>query len=112
MTLTEYQVKASRTIPDDMTREDRLYHACFGLMSELGEIMGILQKHYQGHDIDLLRIKLELGDLLWFCADFAGCFDLGMDEIGVANIAKLEKRYPVEEGFTAYRSLHRQEGDL
>lgn len=112
MTATEYQVRASRTIPKDMKLEDRIHHACFGLMSEVGEVMGVFQKTYQGHDLDRHRIMYELGDALWFLADLCGCFDLGLDEVMRANIAKLEKRYPIEEGFTAYRSLHRQEGDL
>ena len=112
MTLTEYQVKASRTIPDDMDRDSRLRHAIFGLMSEVGEVAGILQKSYQGHDIDRLRILHECGDVLWFLSDLIGCFDSGLEEVGKMNIAKLEKRYPIEEGFTVYRSLHRQEGDI
>ena len=51
MTGKEYQALAIRTcsIPYDC-KADRLYHAVFGLNSEAGEVAGILQKKYQGHE--------------------------------------------------------------
>lgn len=54
MTGKEYQALAIRTcsIPYDC-KADRLYHAVFGLNSEAGEVAGILQKKYQGHEVNL-----------------------------------------------------------
>lgn len=54
MTGKEYQALAIRTcsIPYDC-KADRLYHAVFGLNSEAGEVAGILQKKYQGHEVTL-----------------------------------------------------------
>lgn len=65
MTGKEYQKLAMRTcsIPYD-NKEGRLHHAVFGLTSEAGEVAGILQKVYQGHEFDKEHIKKELGDCL------------------------------------------------
>ena len=53
MTGVEYQKLAMRTcsIPYNK-KNDKLCHAVFGLTSEAGEVSGILQKIYQGHEID------------------------------------------------------------
>lgn len=111
MTGNEYQALAMRTcsIPYDC-KEDRLRHAVFGLASEAGEVAGILQKVYQGHEFDLEHFKKELGDCLWMIGEACDAKDIGMDEIMQLNIDKLKARYP--EGFTAERSLHRKAGDV
>lgn len=106
-----YQKLAIRTcsIPYDQ-KEEMIHHAVFGLTSEAGEVAGIFQKMYQGHPIDPEHIKKELGDCLWMIAE--ACYALGfdMDDVMETNIEKLRKRYP--EGFSAERSLHREEGDI
>ena len=107
----DYQKLAMRTcsIPYDR-KDDRLRHAVFGLTSEAGEVAGILQKVYQGHDFDKEHIKKELGDCLWMIAEACQALDFSMDEVMQLNIDKLKARYP--EGFTAERSLHRMTGDV
>ena len=111
MTGKEYQKLAMRTcsIPYD-NKEGRLQHAVFGLTSEAGEVAGILQKVYQGHEFDKEHIKKELGDCLWMIAEACEALDLDMDDVMQTNIDKLKARYP--EGFSADRSLHRKEGDI
>lgn len=111
MTGKEYQKLAMRTcsIPYD-NEEGRLHHAVFGLTSEAGEVAGILQKVYQGHEFDKEHIKKELGDCLWMIAEACEALDLDMDDVMQTNIDKLKARYP--EGFSADRSLHRKEGDI
>lgn len=111
MTGKEYQKLAMRTcnLPYD-NKEGRLHHAVFGLTSEAGEVAGILQKVYQGHEFDKEHIKKELGDCLWMIAEACEALDLDMDDVMQTNIDKLKARYP--EGFSADRSLHRKEGDI
>lgn len=111
MTGKEYQKLAMRTcsIPYN-NKEGRLHHAVFGLTSEAGEVAGILQKVYQGHEFDKEHIKKELGDCLWMIAEACEALDLDMDDVMQTNIDKLKARYP--EGFSADRSLHRKEGDI
>lgn len=109
--MNEYQKLAMRTcsIPYD-NKNDRLYHAVFGLNSEAGEVAGILQKEYQGHEIDPEHLKKELGDCLWMIAEACDALDISMSEVAQMNIDKLKARYP--EGFEVERSLNRAEGDV
>ena len=115
MTGKEYQELAMRTSAfktnDHGTiLQDELIHAVCGLASEAGECTGLVQKIYQGHELDKDHLKKELGDALWFIAeacDYLGCI---MDDIMQMNIDKLKARYP--QGFEAERSLHRVEGDI
>ncbi len=111
MTGEEYQKLAMRTcsIPHDRVM-DKAYHAVFGLASEAGEVSGILQKTYQGHEIDFEHFKKELGDCLWMIAEACDAFGFSLDEVMELNIEKLRKRYP--NGFSSENSLHRAEGDI
>lgn len=110
MTGNEYQDLASRTIRHDMTKAEQEYHALHGIVGEIGELHSIYQKEYQGHfDTDEHKMK-EIGDLLWFAAEYCTARDWSLDEIMQKNIDKLKARYP--EGFDAERSLHRAQGDV
>ena len=81
------------------------------MVAEIGELHSIYQKRYQGHleGSDEHR-KKELGDLLWFIAEYCTGCGWSLDEIATLNIDKLKSRYP--EGFESDRSLHRAEGDI
>lgn len=111
MNANEYQILASRTIADSMSIVDKEFHALHGMVGEIGELHSIYQKRYQGHseDSDEHR-KKELGDLLWFIAEYCTACGWTLEEVMELNIDKLKKRYP--EGFETERSLHRQEGDV
>jgi NTP pyrophosphatase (non-canonical NTP hydrolase) len=52
----------------------------------------------------------ELGDLLWFVAEYCTACDITLEDVAKANIEKLKARYP--EGFETDKSLHRKEGDI
>lgn len=111
MTGNEYQKLAMRTASIDPSDSGAmLNHAIFGLTSEAGEVSGILQKVYQGHDADPEHMKKELGDCLWMIAEACTALGFTMDDVMKTNIAKLEKRYP--DGFDAKHSIHRAEGDI
>lgn len=110
MTGNEYQKLAARTMNPDMSGSDTMKHALFGMASEVGEVHGVFQKVYQGHDPESKNIKLELGDLLWFIAEFCTVLGWELEEIMQMNVDKLLERYP--EGFDEEKSLHRVEGDI
>jgi NTP pyrophosphatase (non-canonical NTP hydrolase) len=110
MTLKEYQELAGRTMPT-VTLYELEFHALFGLVGEIGELHSIYQKKYQGHTGDTEEHrKKELGDLLWFAAEYCASQGWSLDEIARLNIDKLKARYP--KGFESERSLHRAEGDI
>lgn len=106
-----YQMDAMRTasIPAEDTGA-MMTHAVFGMCSEAGEVAGIFQKVYQGHDIEGDHLKKELGDVLWMVAEACTAAGFKMSDVMAANIEKLQKRYP--EGFDSEYSLHRADGDV
>lgn len=110
MRVNEYQVLASRTMNRELTEEQELNHALFGIAGEVGEIQSIFQKELQGHPIDLVHLRKECGDLLWFIAELHTHYGWDMEGTMVMNINKLKERYP--EGFSAECSLHRKVNDI
>ena len=110
MTGNEYQRLASRTINPLATRADQEYHALHGMVGEIGELHSIYQKLYQGHSDNEDHYKKEVGDLLWFIAEYCTAWGWYLDDVMQLNIDKLLKRFP--DGFDVERSEHRAEGDI
>lgn len=102
--INEYQILAGRTINDKLTSEQQLNHALFEICGECGEIHSIYQKELQGHPIDMIHLKEEIGDLTWGIAELCTHYGWHMSEILGQNIEKLKLRYP--EGFEN-RSVNR-----
>ena len=109
MDASEYQVFAARTI-SCKTKSDMTAHALHGMSGEIGELHSIYQKVYQGHSFDISHAIKEVGDLLWFIAEWCSAYGLDLSDVMELNIEKLKARYP--DGFSADRSLHRAEGDI
>ena len=112
MTPNEYQKLAMRTcnIPYADRYDDMVCHAVFGLTSEAGEVAGLFQKWYQGHELDEEHLMKEIGDCLWMIAELCTAYGFSLEYVMQLNIDKLRARYP--DGFSAEKSLHRQEGDV
>ena len=110
MTGNEYQQLAARTMNKDICPADQAMHALHGMVGEIGELHSIYQKRYQGHPVEREHIRKELGDLLWFVAEFCTANFWSLEEIMQTNIDKLKARYP--EGFEEVKSLNRAEGDI
>lgn len=109
LTLNECQKLAMRTC-NIKNAGDKLFHAVFGLTSEAGEVAGIFQKVYQGHELNAEALNKELGDALWMLAEACEAVGTTLNEVAILNIEKLRKRYP--DGFSAERSLNRAKGDI
>lgn len=110
MTGNEYQKLAARTINKNLTPLGQENHALHGMVGEIGEIHSLYQKTFQGHKFDDEHAKKELGDLLWFIAEYCSARHWALDDVMQLNIDKLRARYP--EGFDSEHSLHRVEGDI
>ena len=110
MLANEYQRLAARTIAKNLRNDEIESHALHGMVGEIGEFHSLYQKSYQGHVIDMAHLKKELGDLLWFIAEYCTAMDWTLEEIAQMNIDKLKARYP--EGFSEDKSLNRKEGDI
>lgn len=110
MEIFKYQNLAYRTVNHDLTWKEQEKHALYGMVSEIGELHGIYQKTYQGHEFNEEHAKKELGDLMWFIAEYCTAHGWELDDICQMNVDKLKNRYP--DGFEADKSLHRKEGDI
>lgn len=112
MTPNEYQKLAMRTcnFQHDDRYNDMVCHAVFGLTSEAGEVAGLFQKWYQGHELDEEQLMKEIGDCLWMIAELCTAYGFSLEYVMQLNIDKLRARYP--DGFDTEKSLHRAEGDV
>ena len=110
MTGNEYQKLASRTMNKELSWKEQGKHALHGMVGEIGELHSIYQKKYQGHPFNEEHAKKELGDLLWFIAEYCTSHGWSMEEIMQMNIDKLKARFP--EGFEVDKSINRKEGDI
>ena len=108
MTVKEYQELAMTTLNPELSKKDVLINGVMGLCGESGEAIDIVKKWLaQGHELDQEKLAKELGDICWYLAETATALDLSLEDIMIANIEKLRRRYP--EGFDSNRSVHRRE---
>lgn len=108
MTLNDYQRLAMSTLNPALNKKDVLINGVMGLCGETGEVIDIVKKHLaQGHQLDREALIKELGDVAWYLAETAYALDVSLEEVCQRNIDKLRARYP--EGFSAEKSIHRQE---
>lgn len=90
----DYQDDALRTWHPVGTSADMLYLAG-KLTVEAGEAAQLVIKaKYHGKPLALDELRDELGDVLWYVAVLAHEYDLTMNDIMSANIAKLRARHP------------------
>jgi len=91
-----------------MPYDEQLENAVFGMVGEVGEFVDLIKKHiYHGHELDIEKVKLELGNIGWYWQRFASILDMELNDIAIANIVKLKYRYP--QGFTEGKSINRVE---
>lgn len=75
--------------------EDMVGNACFGIGGEAGEILDLIKKvRYHGKELDALKLKAEIGDLMWYINILVRSMGYSWSEILEMNIRKLEARYP------------------
>ena len=107
MTINEYQQLAMTTLNPALSKKDVLINGVMGLCGESGEAIDIVKKWLaQGHELDKEKLAKELGDICWYLAETATALGLSLEDVMIANIEKLKKRYP--EGFSAEKSINRE----
>jgi NTP pyrophosphatase (non-canonical NTP hydrolase) len=86
-----------------------LMHGAMGLNEEAGEVLAIVRKAvFYGKPLDTDKIKLELGDTLWFLTLAAKSVGSSLDELMVLNDAKLAARYGGTK-FDADKAINKDE---
>ena len=103
MDFDRYQNEALRTdrVPMRDGSDDvlSLVVPMLGLAGETGQLLSEYKKHLrdgEAHRLFKERVSEELGDLLWYIANVASKFDLTVEEIAVANLAKVKARWATE----------------
>lgn len=110
MDLNDYQERARAT---DQVEEgpDKLVVPLLGLAGEVGELLSEYKRHIREQrayeqfpkverkpdSMFPTVVKEELGDILWYAATLAAKFDLTLEQVAQANLAKLYDRYRSEE---------------
>lgn len=107
MDFNEYQEQARRTQRKDLPLWALREHATWGLAGEVGEVLGLHQKVHQGHKLDTVALRLEIGDCLWFLSELCDVYGFTLEDVAIANIDKLRNRY--KEQFTVEESVNRVE---
>lgn len=109
MTINDYQKEALRTAnTEKLSDKELLTNGVLGLTGESGECADIVKKHlFQGHELDSEKLANELGDVAWYLAVASYAIGYSLEAVLQMNVDKLRKRYP--DGFSAERSIHREE---
>jgi hypothetical protein len=109
MTINDHQKAALRTAnKGKLSDKELLTNGVLGLSGESGECADRVKKHlFQGHELDTEKLANELGDVAWYLAVTAEAIGMDLETVLQMNVDKLYKRYP--DGFSAERSIHREE---
>lgn len=92
MNAKDYQAGTSKTAvyPTDRALE----YLALGLLSEAGEVAGLLKRVIRDGVPDNFaeRLELELGDVMWYIAQLCEVTRLDLGEVMQANLKKLADR--------------------
>ena len=106
--MTELEMTADADVP-------RLLTAALGMSAECGELVEIIKKILlQGksyNEDNVIHMKKEAGDVLWYMSQLCIALDTTFEELMEINYQKLSARYP-EGTFSVYKSENRAEGDI
>lgn len=85
-----------------------LVHGALGMSGETGETVDLIKKHFAfGKPLDLEKLKLELGDVVYYMNLIILTIGSSWEEIMELNHKKLSARYP--EGFSQKAALERKD---
>lgn len=111
LTFRIYSAVASTTANYPEQGETCLY-PLLGLVGETGEVAEKIKKLWRNEDkgytflfteLDLINLKAELGDVLWYLSQLCSELGTNLDEVATMNMAKLKGR--------AERNTIKAEGD-
>lgn len=96
MDFNEYQEKAHQTSSDLVIGHPIIYPT-LGLVNEAGEFAGKVKKIFRDRygaidSLTELRLKSELGDVLWYLSEIATQMDWSLGDVATDNLWKLQQR--------------------
>ena len=93
----------------------RLTTASIGMVSEGGEFDEVVKKIlFHGKEYNeenIIKMKKELGDVIWYWINACIALDFNPNEIIEENVKKLESRYPGGK-FSVWHAENRAAGDI
>lgn len=91
-TFAQYEEGAAKTCTLKGTDED-LYHAIFGVGSELGELADAAKRQLvYGKRMDVVNLMEEVGDVMWYLHKITRVLGFSLADAARANVAKLDHR--------------------
>lgn len=108
-------IERMKTLDDEGVKLTHLLTFALGASAELGEAVEIIKKCLlQGKpfsDDAKVHLQKEVGDTIFYIAQFCIALDVSFEELMQINYEKLSARYP-EGTFSVYRSENRKDGDI
>lgn len=108
MLFSDYQNKAKQTIQDYVKGKDVNNIVPFlGLIGEAGSVITELKKKLRDGNAYInypIKLKEELGDVLWYISTIATENNLNLEEVAIENLKKIKDRFDSEqpENFIVY----------
>ena len=98
-----YEGFAATTCKDLGSEAANVMHMKMGLITEAAEVVDILKKkHAYGKEMDIPHMKEELGDLLWYAANY--CRFMNMDFANLVDNISYEPLYE-RDTFSIYECM-------
>jgi len=71
-------------------KEYALTYCSLGLLSEVGEVAGVIKRVFRGDHSEIPRDRLisEIGDVLWYVSEIARATDITLDDISIAEYVR------------------------
>lgn len=95
MNIKEYFEKAKMTRSRLNSRLDDELHMVLGMVTEAGELADMYKKHIAySRELDIANAIEEVGDMMWYIANYLDIIGVDIEDVLEVNIAKLMSRYP------------------
>jgi len=106
--LNDFQQDCLRTTNRKLDWSQTVTNCVFGLCGESAEVAEHFKKHwFHGKELDIDKVKLEIGDIMFYCAWLSDVLGFELSQVGEAVTDKLRKRYG--DGFSVEKSLNRKD---
>jgi len=92
--VTDHDQKGLNQLADRCDAASQLLHYTIGIATESGELLDAVKKFIaHGKPLDVVNIKEELGDCLYYIARMCDMYGFTFEEVMETNINKLKVRY-------------------
>ncbi len=106
MNFKQYSEDAAKTVSETGNLNLDNYHMMFGMVTEVAECVDAFKKDLAyNKPVDWVNVQEELGDLMWYVANFCTLNGLDLEKILNQNTAKLKARYPNQ--FESEKAINR-----